>query len=75
MSGVQEKFATQVDKEVLDALRDLAREEGKELQSVVVDALKAHVERHLKPRPRGHVLEAYRTSLGIYHSLYQKLAK
>jgi hypothetical protein len=75
MSGVQEKFATQVDKDILDALRDLAREEGKELQSVVADALKAHVDRHLKPRPRSHVLEAYRTSLGVYHALYEKLAK
>jgi hypothetical protein len=75
MTVVREKFATQVDRDVLAAIRKIAKAEGRQLQSIVEEALKAHVEQHGKARPRPHVMTAYRSSLERYGPLYEKLAK
>ena len=75
MSAHREKFATQVDRNVLAAIRQIAKEEGRQLQSVVEEALKAHIEQRGKSQPRPHVLTAYRSSLPRYSALYEKLAK
>lgn len=75
MAGNREKFATQVDRDVLVAIRKIAKDEGRQLQAVVEEALKAHVEQREKGRPRPHVTAAYRSSLERYGALYEKLAK
>jgi len=75
MAIVREKFATQVDRDVLAAVRKIAKEEGRQLQSIIEDALGAYVEKHDKARPRPHVMSAYRSSLERYGPLYEKLAK
>ncbi|MGA8171816.1 MAG: hypothetical protein WB816_13420 [Methylocystis sp.] len=75
MSGSREKFATQVDSVVLAAIRKIAKEEGRQLQAIVEEALKAHVEQHGKSRPRDRVMTAYRASLPRFGALYEKLAK
>ncbi|MGJ0395866.1 MAG: hypothetical protein ACR65U_06555 [Methylocystis sp.] len=72
---MREKFATQVDRDLLAEIRKIAKDEGRQLQSVVEDALRAHVEERSKAKPRRHVMEAYRTSLSRYDALYEKLAK
>ena len=38
MSTVREKFATQVDAELLESVRSLAKAEGRQIQAVVEDA-------------------------------------
>ena len=75
MSGTREKFATQVDGEVLAAIRKIAKDEGRQLQVVVEEALKAHIEQRARRRPRAHVLAAYKASFPRYAMLYEKLAK
>ena len=75
MPTTREKFATQVDKDVLAAIRQIAKEEGRQLQAIVEDALKAHIEQRGKAQPRAHVMKAYRSSLPRYGALYEKLAK
>jgi len=75
MAVVREKFATQVDREMLAAIRKIAKEEGRQLQSIVEDALGAYVEKHDKARPRPHVMSAYQSSLERFGQLYEKLAK
>lgn len=75
MPATREKFATQVDKTVLAAIRRIAKEEGRQLQAIVEDALKAHIEQRGNSQPRPHVLAAYRSSLPRYGALYEKLAK
>ena len=75
MPTTREKFATQVDKDVLAAIRQIAKEEGRQLQAIVEDALKAHIELRGKAQPRSHVVSAYRSSLARYGALYEKLAK
>ncbi|CCJ05914.1 hypothetical protein [Methylocystis sp. SC2] len=72
---MREKFATQVDSDLLAEIRKIAKDEGRQLQSVIEDALRAHVEERSKAKPRRHVMEAYRTSLSRYDALYEKLAK
>jgi hypothetical protein len=75
MPGSREKFATQVDKDVLAAIRQIAKEEGRQLQAIVEEALKAHIEQRGKNQPRDRVMSAYRSSLPRYGALYEKLAK
>ncbi|MBI1981732.1 MAG: hypothetical protein HYS63_09325 [Methylocystis sp.] len=75
MAAIREKFATQVDKDLLAEIRKIAKDEGRQLQAVVEDALRAHIEERNKAKPRRHVMDAYRSSLPRYGGLYEKLAK
>ncbi|PWB84106.1 MAG: hypothetical protein C3F11_03150 [Methylocystaceae bacterium] len=75
MAGTREKFATQIDRDVLAAIRRIAKEEGRQLQSIMEEALRAHVDQRSKARAWPHVMTAYRSSLQRYAALYEKLAK
>jgi hypothetical protein len=71
----REKFATQVDTDILAAVRTLAHEEGRQLQALVDEALSDLVEKHRQTRPRQHVIAAYLASHEKFGSLYKKLAE
>jgi predicted transcriptional regulator len=71
----REKFATQVDAEILRAVREIARSEGRQLQALVDEALSDLVEKRKAERPRGHVMAAYQASHGKFAALYKKLAE
>lgn len=71
----REKFATQVDSELLSAVRHLAQDEGRQLQALVDEALADLIEKRRQGRPRGHVMAAYQVSHDKYASLYKKLAE
>jgi hypothetical protein len=73
--SVREKFATQVDPVVLEQVRRLAREEGRQLQALIDEALRDLVDKRLKSRPRAHVMQAYLSTMPEYDSLYERLAK
>jgi len=75
MSQTREKFATQVNSEILKALRALAQQEGRQLQALVDEALADLIAKHKDARPRPHVLGAYLASHEKYGPLYKKLAK
>ena len=75
MSQAREKFATQVNSEILSAVRNLARQEGRQLQALVDEALTDLIEKRKNSRPRAHVMAAYRGSHEKYSELYKKLAK
>jgi hypothetical protein len=75
MSATREKFATQVDSEVLAGIHRIVKEEGRQLQAIVEEALRAHIEQRSMMKPRPHVMAAYRSSLPRYRALYEKLAK
>ena len=75
MSVIREKFATQVNSEILSAVRDLAAHEGRQLQSLVDEALADLIEKRRKVTPRAHVMGAYLSSHEKYASLYKKLAE
>ena len=71
----REKFATQVNAEVLAALRDLANKEGRQIQALVDEALADLLDKRRHDRPRAHVMAAYQASHGRYAGLYKKLAE
>jgi len=52
----REKFATQVNSEILSALRSLAKSEGRQLQALVDEALADLLEKRRQGRPRVHVM-------------------
>ncbi len=75
MPQVREKFATQVNSQLLSTVRKLAQEEGRQIQALVDEALADLIEKRKNARPRPHVMAAYLGSHEKYSELYKKLAK
>lgn len=73
--GRREKFATQVDSELLATVRALAKAEGRQLRALVDEALAGLVEQRRQTSARPHVMAAYRASHRRFSDLYEKLAK
>ena len=73
--ATREKFATQVDAEILTTVRNLAQQEGRQLQALVEEALSDLIEKHKNARPRPRVMEVYLASHEKYGPLYKKLAE
>lgn len=75
MAATREKFATQVNTKTLAAVRQLAEKEGRQLQSLIEEALSDLLEKRRLGRPRSHVMDAYQRSHARYGELYKKLAQ
>jgi hypothetical protein len=75
MPPVREKFATQVNPDILQEVRALAAREGRQLQALVDEALADLIEKRKNGRPRAHVMSAYNASHKKYGELYKKLAE
>ena len=75
MPQVREKFATQVNSEILVAVRILAQKEGRQLQALVDEALADLIEKRKRANPRPHVMDAYLASHKEFSPLYKKLAE
>lgn len=75
MAKLREKFATQVDPQLLAKVRGLAQHEGRQLQALVEEALADLLEKRKQARPRAHAMAAYEGSHESYAELYQKLAR
>ena len=75
MTQKREKFATQVNSEILTAVRSLSAAEGRQLQALVEEALADLLEKRKKTTPRAHVMAAYLASHEKYGPLYKKLAE
>lgn len=73
--NIREKFATQVNAEILAAVRGIAESEGRQLQALVDEAFADLIEKRRQARPRAHVLAVYQASHEKYGSLYKKLAE
>ena len=71
----REKFATQVNSEILTTIRVLAKKEGRQLQALIDEALADLIEKRKNGHPRAHVMTAYLASHGQYSDLYKQLAK
>lgn len=75
MAQSREKFATQVNSELLSEVRRLAEKEGRQLQALVDEALADLIDKHKNAKPRPHVMGAYLASHEKYARLYKKLAE
>jgi hypothetical protein len=69
------KFSSQADPEVLEALQAIADQEGRQLQSVLGEAMREYLARKRSKLPRRNVLEAFEQSLRERDELYRSLAK
>ena len=72
---ILEKFATQVEVEKLAIVRELARKEGRLLQSLIDEALTDLLEKRRRSQVRASVTEAYQSSHETFAPLYKKLAE
>ncbi len=72
---IREKFATQINAETLAQVRRLAEAEGRQLQSLMDEALSDLLEKRKQAKPRAHVMAAYTRSHDTYAELYKKLAQ
>lgn len=76
MAGrAREKFATQVNPDVLASIREIAKAEGRQLQALVDEALTDLVEKRKRSAPRRHIVTAYQSSHARFAILYKKLAE
>jgi hypothetical protein len=75
LSQTREKFATQVNSDILSAVRTLAEKEGRQLQALMDEALADLIEKHKNAKPRPHVMGAYLATHERYGPLYKKLAE
>ena len=74
MPSSRVKFATQIDSTLLDEVRILAKEEGRQIQAITEEALENLLEDRRQGKVRSRVMRAYRTSHARFGSLYEKLA-
>ncbi len=78
MAVIRKKFATQIDAELLKAVRERADREGRKIQSIVEDALRRHL---AEPQPattlraRPQVMSAFQESTERFPGLYARLSK
>ena len=75
MSVARKKFATQMDERLLEALREHASQEGRQIQSVLESAVAAYLERERSPNVRPKVQRAFEYSLKKYPKTYEMLSK
>ena len=71
----RQKFATQVDGEVLESIREIARQEWRKIQALIDEALSDLVEKRRSEKPRTHVMSAYQASHERFSALYKKLGQ
>jgi predicted transcriptional regulator len=71
----REKFSSQASPELLSALREIARSEGRHFQAVLEDALSSYIEARVQQKVRPEVMAHYRASLERNRKLYEMLAQ
>lgn len=74
-SQAREKFATQVNSEILTTVRNLAQSEGRQIQTLIDEALVDLIEKRKQRKPRASVMAAYQASHEKFAPLYKKLAE
>lgn len=69
------KFATQIKPEILERTRELAAKEGRQIQSLVEEALIDLIAKKEKPRLGMTFEEAHQHSIERFSTVYERLAK
>ena len=71
----REKFSSQASPELLAAMREIARQDGRHFQAVLEDALRAYVENRALDKPRASVMAHFQASMERNRRLGELLAK
>ena len=75
MNAVRQKFSSQADPRLLGELRAIAREEGRQFQAVLEQALREFVERKRDATPRAQVMAHFQASVEKNRRLGELLAR
>ena len=68
------KFSSQLDPKVLNKAKQLAKSEGRQLQSIIEEALTDYLRIQENEKPSAEVIAAFKASYEEFSDLYQKLA-
>ena len=71
----REKFSSQADPELLATLREIARNEGRQFQAVLEDAIRDYIENRDHEKPRGSVMAHFQSSVEKNRRLGKLLAQ
>ena len=69
------KFSSRVSPEVLDRLREIARSDGRDFQSVLEEAMSTYIENRERNNVRPEVMAHFRDSVERNKRLYKLLAE
>ncbi len=75
MGQEREKFATQMDSEMLAQLRELSKVEGRQIQALVEEAVAALLKSRKADDRRSRIMELHDQSMARYAEVYRELAK
>lgn len=75
MVTTREKFSSQASPELLAAMREIARKEGRHFQAVLEDAMQQYLESREQPKVRPEVMAHFRASVERHRRLYELLAQ
>lgn len=75
MAAQREKFSSQLDKELLERARNVAKREGLQFQSLLEAALRYYLDGLEGEKPRRVVADALAQSIKEFDELYKELAK
>ena len=71
----QTRFTSQMDTDLYECLKTIARQEGRPIGAVLEDAARAFIENRKEMVAHRNVLEALDNSMLEHDTLYKKLAK
>ena len=71
----RQKFSSQADPDLLAAMRQIARNDGRHFQAVLEDAMSHYIESRASQRVRPEVMAHYRASVERHRRLYELLAR
>ncbi|NBV54759.1 MAG: hypothetical protein EBR79_03500 [Proteobacteria bacterium] len=70
-----QKFATQIDAEVLEQFRALAANQGRKLQAVIGEALSQYLQTQQNQAIRPQVLQTFRQNQAQFGDVYSALTR
>lgn len=74
--GMQKvKFSSQASPEALAAMREIARSEGRQFQTVLQEAMEEYIVNRSRKSPRPEVMAHFRASVERNRRLYKLLAE
>ena len=75
MVATREKFSSQASPDLLAALREIARNDGRHFQAVLEDAMRDYIEGRTQSKVRPDVMAHFYASLEKNRRLYELLAQ
>ena len=75
MAVLREKFSSQVAPELLAAVREIARKEGRHFQTVLEEAMREYIENRAQGKLRASVTAHFQASVKKNRHLGEMLAK